>query len=172
MSFKTCKSFKDGQEFRRSVTFSTRSSTRSFKSCYSDSSILEETEEYDLNQFHEKLLRFTIFPPFFSNFTAQSSSLTSLASTLSEGLNESTKRSSVGDQPNAKFASAIIVTDLESNLHDVSARLQSWPSSPKSEWQKNLPVVVLRGATKNYGSKKSPKCVLDKLNMTVKEGCM
>ena len=45
MSFKTCKSFKDRQEFRRSVTFSTRSSTRSFKSCYSDSSILEETEE-------------------------------------------------------------------------------------------------------------------------------
>ena len=123
--------------------------------------------------FTKKLLTsFDNFLPFFSNFTAQSSSLTSLASTLSEGLNESTKRSSVGDQPNAKFASAIIVTDLESNLHDVSARLQSWPSSPKSEWQKNLPVVVLRGATKNYGSKKSPKCVLDKLNMTVKEGCM
>ena len=121
------------------------------------------TKNYFVSQF---------FFLFFSNFTAQSSSLTSLASTLSEGLNESTKRSSVGDQLNAKFASAIIVTDLESNLHDVSARLQSWPSSPKSEWQKNLPVVVLRGATKNYGSKKSPKCVLDKLNMTVKEGCM
>ena len=133
---------------------------------------LRRNRSVGFDSISRKITSFHIFLPFFSNFTAQSSSLTSLASTLSEGLNESTKRSSVGDQPNAKFASAIIVTDLESNLHDVSARLQSWPSSPKSEWQKNLPVVVLRGATKNYGSKKSPKCVLDKLNMTVKEGCM
>ena len=146
----------------------------------------------------------------FSNFTAQSSSLTSLASTLSEGLNEATKRSPNHNRSenlkssglktsnhdssaqiffnisirikilisnysdHTKFGSGVIsVTDLEDNFNNVSARLQSWPAAnPKSEWQKNLPVVVFRRAKKSYGSGKKRSIVLDMFNMTIKEGSM
>ena len=147
----------------------------------------------------------------FSNFTAQSSSLTSLASTLSEGLNEATKRSPNHNRSenlkspglktsnhdssaqfffsisiirinillsnysdHTKFGSGVIsVTDIEENFNNVSARLQSWPAAnPKSEWQKNLPVVVFRRAKKSYGSGKKRSIVLDMFNMTIKEGSM
>ena len=146
----------------------------------------------------------------FSNFTAQSSSLTSLASTLSEGLNEASKRSPNYNRSknlkspclktsnhhssaqffcnisiirinillsnysdHTKFGSGVIsVTDLEENFNNVSARLQSWPANPKSEWQKNLPVVVFRRAKKSYGSGKKRSIVLDMFNMTIKEGSM
>ena len=117
----------------------------------------------------QKIIIYIYYFFHFSNFTAQSSSLTSLASTLSEGLNEATKRSPNND---TKFGSVLSVTDLEVNFNNVSARLQSWPANPKSEWQKNLPVVVFRRAKKSYGSGKSRKTVLDMLNMTIKEGSM
>ena len=73
-----------------------------------------------------------------------------------------------------KFGSGLLsVTDLEANFNNVSARLQSWPANiPKSEWQKNLPVVVFRRAKKSYGSGKKRQNVLDMLNMTIKEGSM
>ena len=58
----------------------------------------------------------------FSNFTAQSSSLTSLASTLSDGLNDSTKNRTTDPHNSTKFDSVLSVQDLESNLNDVSAR--------------------------------------------------
>ena len=62
----------------------------------------------------------------FSNFTAQSSSLTSLASTLSDGLNDTTKNRTADPHNSTKFDSVnnsvLSVQDLESNLNDVSAR--------------------------------------------------
>jgi ABC-type multidrug transport system ATPase subunit len=43
-------------------------------------------------------------------------------------------------------------------------------ANPKSEWQKNLPVVVFSRAKKSYGSGKKRSIVLDMFNMTIKEG--
>ena len=53
----------------------------------------------------------------FSNFTAQSSSLTSLASTLSEGLNEATKRS-----PNHNRSENLKSPSLKTSNHESSAQ--------------------------------------------------
>ena len=53
----------------------------------------------------------------FSNFTAQSSSLTSLASTLSEGLNEATKRS-----PNHNRSENLKSLSLKTSNHESSAQ--------------------------------------------------
>ena len=51
-----------------------------------------------------------------------------------------------------------------------------WTSSTSgqsnAEWNRGSPVVVIRNTVKSYGSKKSPNVVLDKLNMTIREGSM
>ena len=51
-----------------------------------------------------------------------------------------------------------------------------WASSTSgqsnAEWNRGSPVVVIRNAVKSYGSKKSPNVVLDKLNVTIREGSM
>ena len=48
----------------------------------------------------------------------------------------------------------------------------SGQSNSGPEWNRGSPVVVIRNTVKSYGSKKSPNVVLDKLNMTIREGSM
>ena len=82
----------------------------------------------------------------------------------------------------------ISVSDLESQydgldnsntnvLNNVSKDPVDFWTSPTSgqsnaEWNRGSPVVVIRNTVKSYGSKKSPNIVLDKLNMTIREGSM
>ena len=95
----------------------------------------------------------------FSNLTAESSSLTSLASTLSEQKPEN---------------SILCVSDLESQYDSIqeeqNVTAKCFSSGPKIEEKPS--VILLRSATKSYGKKKNPNVVLDKFNMTIREGSM
>jgi len=126
-----------------------------------------------------------------SNLTHQSSSMTSLASTLSDSnkiMSNSTPSQNApskgnNNPPTTNFA-GLNVSDLESPQYDsINAenghnntnnvnKVDFWASNTSSnaEWNRGNPVIVLRSAGKCYGSKKSPNIVLDKLNMTIREG--
>lgn len=106
--------------------------------------------------------------------------MTSLASTLSENINE-VSCSTQQRRNSEKFASVLSCSDWQSvDAEDTTqetngdlSRVENWrPSLPKAEWNKGHAVVVIRGAQKSYGSTKNPKVILDKLNLTIKEGTM
>jgi len=129
-----------------------------------------------------------------SNLTPQSSSMTSLASTLSDSKNMmmsnsiSSETAPVENRTSAIFSPSVLsVSDLESQydgldnsttngVHNNVSKdpVDFWTSSTSgqsnAEWNRESPVVVIRNTVKSYGSKKSPNVVLDKLNMTIREG--
>lgn len=85
-----------------------------------------------------------------------------------------------------QFPSILSVSDLESNYDSIIANEHedtvfggnenqqdnagAW--NDKSQWKTEKPIIMLRSAFKSYGSKKEPKVVLQKLNMTIREGSM
>ena len=87
-------------------------------------------------------------------------------------------------------ASVLSVSDLESQYDSIlndddktdtttnnisKDPVDFWASTSghsNAEWNRGNPVVVVRGAAKSYGSKKCPNIVLDKLNLTIREGSM
>ena len=65
--------------------------------------------------------------------------------------------------------STLSVVDLESQNNSNSLEeIQSKNSSTIE----NYPVVVIRGASKSYGSKKNTNIVLQDLNLTISQGTM
>lgn len=117
--------------------------------------------------------------------------MTSLASTT---LSDNHKNPGSEDTPLAaanttKFPSILSVSDLESQYDsivnddtvfdnenqqqssDQNAGGPAWNSS-KAQWKMDKPIIMIRSAFKSYGSKKEPKVVLQKLNMTIREGSM
>ena len=120
--------------------------------------------------------------------------MTSLASTLSDSNKIMSNSTSSETKPTTTLsnfapASVLSVSDLESQYDsiladddktDTAANISKdpvdfWASTSghsNAEWNRGNPVVVIRGAAKSYGSKKCPNIVLDKLNLTIREGSM
>ena len=120
--------------------------------------------------------------------------MTSLSSTLSDHQNQAQQRSSTKNETfTTLYGSVIGPSDLESQVESIVESMTdetsdrpcvrisetenataspAWPRPSNADWNKDKPVVVIRGACKSYGSKKSPNVVLCKLNMTLREGSM
>ena len=66
----------------------------------------------------------------------------------------------------------VVHNNVSKDPVDFWASPTSGQSTSGPEWNRGTPVVVIRNTVKSYGSKKSPNVVLDKLNMTIREGSM